>query len=552
VHSGHLDNASFWNQGFERRAAEWRLELPDRILNVGTDSNRIASTAQQYTAALVVYYAPWCPRSRSLLESVRVFAGRYFPARRPSPVSFAILVVDCWSPGRCRDNINIESFPLLKVAVRGSKSKEYTGGTSAVDLERYVARLLNPVVHLRSYADVLAAYTATDSLVLGTFPGMMDHRNKTAALTRFRYSSFHRVAMLVASDGTLPRVAFGAITDPAVAEAFKLRPNNLTLRTYYGATRQSGANDTTAFKLAAWVSMADDEFRIVRSLTPENFGEELFDTTAGLNDALPEIKVVLGLRMGAADDSAVETTADGSVGRGCDKLLRAYRDLAEEFSGNFRFYSMDTAKYPEIASRLGAPDAAVASASIVDSKAGRHFTLWATGRAGKTVGKPAHRGTRAVWEVPRITYANLKDHLNAYRRDEYAQPPVTFGTAAASSFTTAALVDLTGPTFNDLVFRRTWQHALVLFYTRWCGFCKGLMPEFQALATQSYRVVVARINLEDEDLPLEIDDQVDEFPTVLFFPQGRNATALQPVRFDAEHTLEALAAFVGEHSRGHH
>ena len=50
----------------------------------------------------------------------------------------------------------------------------------------------------------------------------------------------------------------------------------------------------------------------------------------GLNDALPEIKVVLGLRMGAADDSAVETAADGSVGRGCDKLLRAYRDLAEE------------------------------------------------------------------------------------------------------------------------------------------------------------------------------------------------------------------------------
>ena len=111
--------------------------------------------------------------------------------------------------------------------------------------------------------------------------------------------------------------------------------------------------------------------------------------------------------------------------------------------------------------------------------------------------------------------------------------------------------DLTGQTFNDLVFRRTRQHVLVLFYTRWCGFCKGLMPEYQALAAQSYGTVIARINLEDEDLPLEIDGLVEEFPTVLFFPQGRNATALQPVRFDADHTLEALAAFVGEHSRVH-
>ena len=110
------------------------------------------------------------------------------------------------------------------------------------------------------------------------------------------------------------------------------------------------------------------------------------------------------------------------------------------FSGSFRFYSLDTTKYPEIATRLGTPSGAVASASIVDSKAGRHFSMWATGSTGEAVGKPAHRGNGAVWEVPRITYANLKDHLNAYRRDEYAQPSVTFGAAGASPFTSATLV----------------------------------------------------------------------------------------------------------------
>ena len=59
------------------------------------------------------------------LESVSEFAGRFVPAHRPAPVSFAIIVVDCWSPGRCHDKVKIEEFPLVKVSVRGSKSKEY-------------------------------------------------------------------------------------------------------------------------------------------------------------------------------------------------------------------------------------------------------------------------------------------------------------------------------------------------------------------------------------------------------------------------------------------
>ena len=70
------------------------------------------------------------------------------------------------------------------------------------------------MLHLGSYAAVLAAYTSADTLVLGMFPDMMDHTNKTSALTRFRYSSFHRVATLVASDGVLHRVAVSPLLPP--------------------------------------------------------------------------------------------------------------------------------------------------------------------------------------------------------------------------------------------------------------------------------------------------------------------------------------------------
>ena len=98
-------------------------------------------------------------------------------------------------------------------------------------------------------------------------------------------------------------------------------------------------------------------------------------------------------------------------------------------------------------------------------------------------------------------------------------------TAQASISTTAsvaggAVVELTPKDFDKLVDGS--KHALVQFYAAWCGHCKALVSEYEALAASFAQIedtVIARI---DADLYRAVGSRynVAGYPTLVYFPKG--------------------------------
>ena len=97
--------------------------------------------------------------------------------------------------------------------------------------------------------------------------------------------------------------------------------------------------------------------------------------------------------------------------------------------------------------------------------------------------------------------------------------------AQASISTTApvaggAVVELTPKDFDKLVDGS--KHTLVQFYAAWCGHCKALVSEYDALAASFAQIedtVIARI---DADLYRAVGSRynVAGYPTLVYFPKG--------------------------------
>jgi protein disulfide-isomerase A1 len=110
-----------------------------------------------------------------------------------------------------------------------------------------------------------------------------------------------------------------------------------------------------------------------------------------------------------------------------------------------------------------------------------------------------------------------------------------------------AVYDLVGSEFEKVVFQDD-KDVLVEFYAPWCGHCKRLKPTWDALgehyAAVKDRIIIAKIDATENDLPQTLPFRVGGFPTLKLKPAG----AKDWIDYDGERSLEGLIAFVDEHA----
>jgi protein disulfide-isomerase A1 len=107
---------------------------------------------------------------------------------------------------------------------------------------------------------------------------------------------------------------------------------------------------------------------------------------------------------------------------------------------------------------------------------------------------------------------------------------------------------LVGKNFEDVVFDDN-KDVFVEFYASWCGHCKRLKPTWDQLGDKyapiKERVVIAKMEAQDNDLPPSVPFRVGGFPTLKFKPAGSRDF----IDYEGDRSFESLVSFLEEHAK---
>ncbi|KAF8913943.1 disulfide isomerase, partial [Gymnopilus junonius] len=107
---------------------------------------------------------------------------------------------------------------------------------------------------------------------------------------------------------------------------------------------------------------------------------------------------------------------------------------------------------------------------------------------------------------------------------------------------------LVGKTFEQVVFDDD-KDVFVEFYASWCGHCKRLKPTWDQLGDKfapiKDRVIIAKMEAQDNDLPPSVPFRIGGFPTLKFKPAGSHDF----IDYEGDRSFESLVSFIEQHAK---
>ncbi|XP_054698520.1 thioredoxin domain-containing protein 11 isoform X3 [Grus americana] len=164
---------------------------------------------QDSEIVLYFFYAPWCGQSIAAREEVEHVAGRL-----SDQVLF--VAVNCWwNQGKCRKQKHFFYFPVIHLYHRSFGPIEYKGPMSAVYIEKFVRRVMTPLLYISSRSKLLDFLSNYE-------PGVLGYFEFNASPQPPGYLTFFTSALHSLKKDYLGTVRFGVITDKRVAEEISL------------------------------------------------------------------------------------------------------------------------------------------------------------------------------------------------------------------------------------------------------------------------------------------------------------------------------------------
>ncbi|KAM4697784.1 thioredoxin domain-containing protein 11 [Rhinophrynus dorsalis] len=155
-------------------------------------------------------YAPWCGQSIAVREEIEQVAHRL-----ADQVLF--VAVNCWwHQGKCRKQKSFFYFPVINLYHKSFGPIEYKGPMTASYIEKFVRRVMSPLLYIPSLAglqDFLSNYE----------PGVLGYFEFNASPQPPGYLTFFSSALHSLQKDYVGTVRFGVITDRKVAKEISLR-----------------------------------------------------------------------------------------------------------------------------------------------------------------------------------------------------------------------------------------------------------------------------------------------------------------------------------------
>ncbi|NXC26847.1 TXD11 protein, partial [Campylorhamphus procurvoides] len=165
---------------------------------------------QDSEIVLYFFYAPWCGQSIAAREEIQHVASRL-----SDQVLF--VAINCWwNQGKCRKQKHFFYFPVIHLYHRSFGPIEYKGPMSAVYIEKFVRRVMTPLLYISSRSKLLDFLSNYE-------PGVVGYFEFNASPQPPGYLTFFTSALHSLKKDYLGTLRFGVITDRRVAEQISLQ-----------------------------------------------------------------------------------------------------------------------------------------------------------------------------------------------------------------------------------------------------------------------------------------------------------------------------------------
>ncbi|KAI9188742.1 protein disulfide-isomerase precursor [Blastocladiella emersonii ATCC 22665] len=139
-----------------------------------------------------------------------------------------------------------------------------------------------------------------------------------------------------------------------------------------------------------------------------------------------------------------------------------------------------------------------------------------------------------------LTGAAVRDLVTKYLAKE-VEPSLK--SAAIPKDNNGPVTVLVGKNFKDIVLD-TDKDVLVEFYAPWCGHCRKLEPTYnkigEALAESKDKIVIAKMDATENDVPPAAGTRIEGFPTLKLFKAKDNTI----VEYNGDRSYEDLLKFL--------
>ncbi|EHB04177.1 Thioredoxin domain-containing protein 11 [Heterocephalus glaber] len=158
---------------------------------------------------LLFFYAPWCGQSIAARAEIEHAASRL-----SDQVLF--VAINCWwNQGKCRKQKHFFYFPVIHLYHRSFGPIEYKGPMSAVYIEKFVCRVMKPLLYIPSQSELLDFLSDYE-------PGVLGYFEFSGSPQPPGYLTFFTSALYSLKKDYLGTVRFGVITNKHLAKLVSL------------------------------------------------------------------------------------------------------------------------------------------------------------------------------------------------------------------------------------------------------------------------------------------------------------------------------------------